>query len=148
MFLKATFEQYLPHELKSSVDKHSQKLFNFFSHYIQIMSFNEFTGDRFRRSDVYAAIETYLSSTSATQVRRLKADAVRDSTPASRSGGGLRQARGQEPEVFLPTSKRRATTFLQPAAEALHQQRRRVEFEHPATFETLAMEPERKRGYQ
>ncbi|XP_042002698.1 AAA-ATPase ASD, mitochondrial-like [Salvia splendens] len=79
MFLKAILDQYLPRQLKASVDKHSQKLLNLLSPYIQI-TFNEFTGERFKRSDVYASIETYLSSTSAAQARRLKADSLRDST--------------------------------------------------------------------
>ncbi|XP_042005978.1 AAA-ATPase ASD, mitochondrial-like [Salvia splendens] len=79
MFLKAILDQYLPRQLKASVDKHSQKQLNLLSPYIQI-TFNEFTGERFKRSDVYAAIETYLSSTSAAPARRLKADSLRDST--------------------------------------------------------------------
>lgn len=81
MFLKAILDQYLPHHLKSSVDKHSQKLFTFLSPYIQI-TFNEFTGERLMRSEAYSAIETYLSSTSSAQARRLKADMIKNSTQA------------------------------------------------------------------
>ncbi|XP_057770390.1 AAA-ATPase ASD, mitochondrial-like [Salvia miltiorrhiza] len=193
MFLKAILEQYLPRELKSSFDKHSQRLFNFFSPYIQI-SFNEFTGERFRRSDVYAAIETYLSSTSATQARRLKADAVRDSTQAvslslddneevadEHAGVKVWWASGKhvaknQTFSFQPASDERRfynlrfhkkhrsfiiETYLNhvmkegKAIEVRNRRRKlytnsgaawsHVEFEHPATFETLAMEPERKR---
>ncbi|KAG6408647.1 hypothetical protein SASPL_131665 [Salvia splendens] len=146
MFLKAILDQYLPRQLKASVDKHSQKQLNLLSPYIQI-TFNEFTGERFKRSDVYAAIETYLSSTSAAPARRLKADSLRDSTrPVSLSLDDneevadehadvkrfllcdkgvvvLWHAHHKEPDLFLPTDERREA-FLQPPvpqkAQKLH----------------------------
>lgn len=194
MFLKTILEQYLPRQLKNSVDKHSQKLLNFLSPYVQI-TFNEFTGERFKRSDVYAAIETYLSSTSASQARRLKADAVRDSTQAVSLSMDDNEEVGDEHagvKVWWSSGKHVAkaqTLSFQPVAnderryynlrfhkkhrnfiietylnhvmkegKAIEVRNRRrklytnsgagwshVAFEHPATFETLAMEPEMKK---
>lgn len=78
MFLWAMFQQYFPHQLRSSVEKYTQRLVSFVYPYIQI-TFNEFTGERLMRSEAYSAIETYLSSNSSMQAKRLKADVVKDS---------------------------------------------------------------------
>ncbi|KAI3670018.1 hypothetical protein L6452_41591 [Arctium lappa] len=79
MFVWAIIQQYFPHNIRNFLDKHSQKLLTLFYPYIQI-TFNEFTGERFKRSEAYSAIETYLATTSAVQARRLKADVVKNTT--------------------------------------------------------------------
>ncbi|KAJ6697350.1 hypothetical protein OIU85_003697 [Salix viminalis] len=78
MFAWAMFKQYCPHGLQEFMDKYSKRAFTFFYPYIQI-TFNEFTGDRFMRSEAYSAIENYLGSRSSTQAKRLKADVVKSS---------------------------------------------------------------------
>uniref|UniRef100_A0A803QM50 AAA-type ATPase N-terminal domain-containing protein n=1 Tax=Cannabis sativa TaxID=3483 RepID=A0A803QM50_CANSA len=45
--------------------------------YIHI-TFNEYSGDRFKRSEVYLAIQNYLSTNSTARAKRLKADDVKD----------------------------------------------------------------------
>ncbi|KAK6127264.1 hypothetical protein DH2020_038990 [Rehmannia glutinosa] len=75
MFLKPILEKYFP---KNPIEKHFQKLFTFLSPYIQI-TFNEFTGERLMRSEAYSAVQTYLTSNSSAQARRLKAEIVKNS---------------------------------------------------------------------
>ena len=77
MFSWAILKRFLPHDLRSFVDRYSQRFFRYVSPYIQI-SFNEYTGERLMRSEAYSAIENYLSSRSATQAKRLKADLVKN----------------------------------------------------------------------
>ncbi|KZV27331.1 hypothetical protein F511_02440 [Dorcoceras hygrometricum] len=79
MFLRAILERYAPPQLKGFLEKHFIRAFNFLSPYIQV-TFNEFTGERLMRSDAYSSIETYLSSTSSAQARRMKADIVKNSS--------------------------------------------------------------------
>ncbi|XP_073287321.1 AAA-ATPase ASD, mitochondrial-like [Primulina huaijiensis] len=79
MFMRAILERYAPPQLKAFLEKHFTKAFNFLSPYIQI-TFNEFTGERLMRSEAYSAIETYLSSISSAQARRMKADVLKNSS--------------------------------------------------------------------
>ncbi|PKI38326.1 hypothetical protein CRG98_041284 [Punica granatum] len=78
MFLWAVFQQYFPtHHIRGQIDKYFQRAFNFFYLYVQV-TFNEHTGERFMRSEAYSAIENYLSITSSTQAKWLKADIGRN----------------------------------------------------------------------
>ncbi|XP_075517786.1 AAA-ATPase ASD, mitochondrial-like [Primulina tabacum] len=79
MFARAILERYVPPQLKAFLEKHFIKAFNFLSPYIQV-TFNEFTGERLMRSEAYSAIETYLSSISSSQARRMKADVLKNSS--------------------------------------------------------------------
>ncbi|KAL0428501.1 UNVERIFIED_CONTAM: AAA-ATPase ASD, mitochondrial [Sesamum latifolium] len=193
MFMKAILEQYFPHHLRSSVEKHSQKLLSFLSPYVQI-TFNEFTGERLIRSDAYSAIETYLSSNSSAQASRLKADVVKNSSQAVSlsmddneevadefSGVKVWWASGKnisktQTFSFHPVNDEKrfynlrfhkkhrkfiTETYINhvlkegKSIEVRNRQRKlytnsgsswsHVPFEHPATFQTLAMEPEKKR---
>ncbi|KAJ6697353.1 hypothetical protein OIU85_003700 [Salix viminalis] len=78
MFAWAMFKQYCPYNLQEIIDKYSKRAFTFIYPYIQI-SFNEFTGDRFIRSEAYSAIENYLGSHSSTRAKPLKVDVVKSS---------------------------------------------------------------------
>ncbi|KDP20622.1 hypothetical protein JCGZ_04129 [Jatropha curcas] len=77
MFAWAVFQQYFPYELRSYIDTYSQKIISIFYPDIHII-FDEYTGEDLRRSDVYAAIQNYLSTNSSTRAKRLKADVVKD----------------------------------------------------------------------
>lgn len=81
MFVKAMYEQYLPHPWRYSIYlflyRYIQRVVQFFSPYLRI-TFEEFTGDRFNRSDTYITIETYLSEKSSEQARRFKGNFVKD----------------------------------------------------------------------
>ncbi|KAI3726071.1 hypothetical protein L1987_65868 [Smallanthus sonchifolius] len=79
MFVWAIIQQYFPYNVRNFLDKYSQRFLTFFYPYIQI-TFNEFTGERFKRSEAYSAIETYLGKTTSTQAKRLKADVIKNNT--------------------------------------------------------------------
>ncbi|XP_075638662.1 AAA-ATPase ASD, mitochondrial-like [Castanea sativa] len=84
MFLWAMFDNYFPDHLRSFILSYSMKLASFVYPYINI-TFNEFIGDSdeymdLKRSDAYAAIETYLSGKSSREARNLKAVVVKDSS--------------------------------------------------------------------
>jgi chaperone BCS1 len=191
MFAWAMFKQYCPYSVQEYFDKYSKRAFTFVYPYIQI-SFNEFTGDRFMRSEAYSAIENYLGSRSSTQAKRLKADVVKNSQSVVLSmddyeevgdefqGVKLRWASGKhisktQSVSFYPVTDEKKyykLTFhkrhrqlilgdylnhvLKEGNEIKVRNRQRklytnsgsywrhVVFQHPASFETLAMEAERK----
>uniref|UniRef100_A0A5B7BZH1 AAA+ ATPase domain-containing protein n=1 Tax=Davidia involucrata TaxID=16924 RepID=A0A5B7BZH1_DAVIN len=192
MFLWAMFQQYFPHQFRSSIEKYSQRLVTYFYPYIQI-TFNEFTGERLMRSEAYSAIETYLSSNSSTQAKRLKADIVKNSQSLALSmddheevadefrgvkvwwASGKHISKTQSFSFYPVTDekrnykltfhKRNRDLIIGPylnyvlkegkAIKIRNRQRKlytnngsswsHVVFEHPATFQTLAMEPEKKK---
>ncbi|XP_039068323.1 AAA-ATPase ASD, mitochondrial-like [Hibiscus syriacus] len=77
MFIWAIFQLYFLNQFRTSIEKYSQRLLALIYPYIQI-TFNEFTGERLMRSEAYSAIENYLTSTSSSQAKRLKADMVKN----------------------------------------------------------------------
>ncbi|KAK6150660.1 hypothetical protein DH2020_015592 [Rehmannia glutinosa] len=199
MVAYAMFQNYFPYELRGPIRRYSQKLINFFYPYIQI-SFPEYHGDGFARSNAFTAIERYLNANSTTQAKRLKANVVRDSeaivlTMANHEevtdeyqGIKLRWAssettpnrqsisfypREDEKRYFRLTFHRKhrdviTTNYLKHVlnegkAITVKERRRKlytnnksegygyrrsmwshVLFEHPATFDTLAMDPDKK----
>ncbi|GMN47111.1 hypothetical protein TIFTF001_016283 [Ficus carica] len=78
MFVYAMFQQYFPYQFRSYFTKYSNKVVGLVYPYIQI-TFNEYSGDRFKRSEVFTAIQTYLSANSSERARRLKAHDIKDS---------------------------------------------------------------------
>uniref|UniRef100_A0A6N2KG77 AAA+ ATPase domain-containing protein n=1 Tax=Salix viminalis TaxID=40686 RepID=A0A6N2KG77_SALVM len=132
MFAWAMFKQYCPYKLQEYIDKYSKRAFTFIYPYIQI-SFNEFTGDRFMRSEAYSAIENYLGSRSSTQAKRLKADVVKSSQSIILSMDDYEE--GNEIKV----RNRQRKLYTNSGSYWRH-----VVFQHPASFESLAMEAERK----
>ncbi|KAB1216699.1 putative mitochondrial chaperone BCS1-B [Morella rubra] len=79
MFVWAIIRQYCPYELRRFFEKYSHRLMGYFYPYIRI-SFHEFTGDRLKRSEAYAAVEAYLSANSSRSAKRLKAEMGKDSS--------------------------------------------------------------------
>ncbi|KDP20621.1 hypothetical protein JCGZ_04128 [Jatropha curcas] len=77
MFAYAMFQQYFPDQLHGYARTYLQKLIAFTSPYIHI-TFHEYTGERLKRSEVYTAIQSYLSANSSMRAKRLKADVVKD----------------------------------------------------------------------
>jgi chaperone BCS1 len=193
MFIWAMFKQYCPYQLQNYFEKHSKRVFTFVYPFIQI-TFNEFAGDRFMRSEAYSAIENYLGSSSSMQAKRLKADVVKNSTQSlvlsmddfeevtdEFQGVKLRWASGKHiaktPSFsFYPATDERMYytltfhkrhrnlilgTYLShvlkegDAIKVKNRQRklytnsgscwRHVVFEHPASFETIAMEAGKKK---
>ncbi|MFQ6662176.1 hypothetical protein Gotur_030074 [Gossypium turneri] len=191
MFVWAVFQQYFPYQFRGYIEKYSQRLLNFVYPYIQI-TFNEFTGERLMRSEAYSAIESYLSSTSSSQAKRLKADIVKNNRSLVLSmddheevadefqGVKLWWASGKhvgktQSFAFYPVTdekrfykltfhKKHRDLIIGPylkhvlkegkAIKVRNRQRKlytnngsnwsHVVFEHPATFQTLAMEQDKK----
>ena len=79
MFLWAMFDKYFPYHLRILIMSYNKKLVSYVYPYIQIR-FNEFTGEYLKRSEAYAAIETYLSTKSSSEAKNLKAVVIKDST--------------------------------------------------------------------
>ncbi|CAI0453678.1 unnamed protein product [Linum tenue] len=192
MFVWALFQQYFPYQLRHNIDKYFQRAFSFVYPYIQI-TFSEFTGERLMRSELYSAIENYLSSTSSTQAKRLKADVLKNNQSLVLSmddheevadefqGIKLWWASGKnisktQTLSFYPVKdekryykltfhKRHRDLVIGPylshvlkegkAINVRNRQRKlytnngshwsHVMFEHPATFETLALEADKKK---
>ncbi|MBA0652491.1 hypothetical protein Goklo_019750 [Gossypium klotzschianum] len=191
MFVWAVFQQYFPYQFRGYIAKYSQRLLSFVYPYIQI-TFNEFTGERLMRSEAYSAIESYLSSTSSSQAKRLKADIVKNNRSLVLSmddheevadefqGVKLWWASGKhvgktQSFAFYPVTdekrfykltfhKKHRELIIGPylkhvlkegkAIKVRNRQRKlytnngpnwsHVVFEHPATFQTLAMEQDKK----
>ncbi|MBA0741222.1 hypothetical protein Gogos_014390 [Gossypium gossypioides] len=191
MFVWAVFQQYFPYQFRGYIEKYSQRLLSFVYPYIQI-TFNEFTGERLMRSEAYSAIESYLSSTSSSQAKRLKADIVKNNRSLVLSmddheevadefqGVKLWWASGKhvgktQSFAFYPVTdekrfykltfhKKHRDLIIGPylkhvlkegkAIKVRNRQRKlytnngpnwsHVVFEHPATFQTLAMEQDKK----
>ncbi|XP_054800543.1 AAA-ATPase ASD, mitochondrial-like [Prosopis cineraria] len=78
MFLYAMFEKFFPPPLRGHLRSFTNKLTSLVSPYVHI-TFHEFTGERLKRSEAFAAIQTYLSGNSSQRANRLKAEVVKDS---------------------------------------------------------------------
>lgn len=192
MFVWAIIQQYFPYNIRNFFDKYSQRFLTFFYPYIQI-TFNEFTGERFKRSEAYSAIETYLGTTSSMQAKRFKADIIKNNTqPLALSmddheevaddfnGVKVYWASGKnilksQSFSFYPNTdekryykltfhKRHRELIFGPYLNHVLKQGREIKvknrlrklytnngaqwshvvFEHPASFQTLAMDPVKK----
>ncbi|GLU01979.1 hypothetical protein SLE2022_192540 [Rubroshorea leprosula] len=78
MFINAIIQQYFPFHIRGYVEKYGQKFVSFVYPYVEI-TFDEFTGERMKRSEAFCAIRNYLSAKSSAHVKRLKADVVKNS---------------------------------------------------------------------
>ncbi|XP_040987283.1 AAA-ATPase ASD, mitochondrial-like [Juglans microcarpa x Juglans regia] len=200
MFLWAIIRQYCPYELRRFFEKYTHQLTGYFYPYIRI-SFHEFTGDRLKCSEAYAAVEAYLSTNSSKSAKRLKAEMGKDSSNlvlsmddyervtdefrgvkvwwvsskvASTPTRSMSYYPEQEKRLYKLTFHRKyrqtiTESYLEHVVRegkeirVRNRQRKlytnspgykwpsykqtmwsHIVFEHPATFETMAMEPEKK----
>jgi len=197
MFLWAIIRQYCPYELRRFLEKYTHRLTGFFYPYIRI-SFHEYTGDRLKRSEAYAAVEAYLSANSSKSAKRLKAEMGKDSSNlvlsmdehervtdefrgakvwwmSSKVASQTTRSMAYYPEQYKLTFHNKYRDVITEAylehvvkegkeIRVRNRQRKlytnspgykwpsykqtmwsHIVFEHPATFETMAMEPEKKR---
>ena len=201
MFVYAIVQQYFPYQLRNHFDKYSNKVLAIVYPYIQI-TFHEYTGDRFKRSEVYDAIQSYLSANSSTRAKRLKANDMKNSKSLTLSLDDNEEVNDEFRGVKLwwtsykssPTSStftfypnsdekryyrlsfhrrhrdlitsmylshvikegkgievrnRQRKLYTNGSSENWYGEKRtkwtHVLFEHPATFETLAMDPKKKK---
>lgn len=204
MFVKAMYEQYLPYQWREAIHyylfRYTERVVRFFSPYITI-TIDEFTGERFNRSQIFTTIETYLSEMTSMEARGLKASFVKDGKALMLGLGDneevtdkfrgakvwwrarKKSSRTQTLSIYPGSDEKRhyqltfhgryrdeiTGPYLQyvleqgKAIEIRKRQRKlftnikdsesgynrskswtHVEFKHPATFDTLAMEPTKK----
>ncbi|KAK9194741.1 hypothetical protein WN944_005448 [Citrus x changshan-huyou] len=78
MFVYAIFKAHFPYCLWGYVERCSHTLAPHMYHYIEI-TFDEFSGERLNHSEVFSAIQNYLSIKASKHAARFKADVVEDS---------------------------------------------------------------------
>ncbi|XP_040985643.1 AAA-ATPase ASD, mitochondrial-like [Juglans microcarpa x Juglans regia] len=79
VLLWTLYPQYFPKELRRYFNKYTSIIINYFNPYINI-SFSEASEDRFKRSDAYLTVETYLSAKAPKTAKRLKAELGKDNS--------------------------------------------------------------------
>ncbi|XP_061345320.1 AAA-ATPase ASD, mitochondrial-like isoform X3 [Gastrolobium bilobum] len=150
MFVYAMFEKFFPPHLRIYVSKYTQKFTGLMYPYIQI-KFPEFSGERLKRSEAYSAIQTYLSANSSQSAKRLKAEVVKDSqTPLVLSMDDNEEIndefQGEGKNIAL--KNRQLKLYTNNPSKHWHGYKStkwsHITFEHPARFETLAMDPKKK----
>ncbi|OWM69791.1 AAA-ATPase ASD, mitochondrial-like [Punica granatum] len=200
MIIMALFRDHFPPQLRDLLEKYTSKLVRLLYPYIEI-TFPEYTGEWFKKSDVYTAIQNYLTEKATMRAKKLKADTIKGSqslilTMADNEevtdkfqGAKLWWSsnkivpRGMSLSFYPATEERRfyrltfhkrhrdliTDTYIKHVvnegkAIAMKNRQRKlftntpsgnwsgykstkwnhVVFEHPATFDTLAMEPKKK----
>ncbi|MBA0829370.1 hypothetical protein Goarm_013979, partial [Gossypium armourianum] len=78
MLFYTLFNQFFPHQLQVSFEKYFNRIVRYAYPYVEI-TFDEFTGERMKRSEAYSRIKSYLSDKSTASAKRLKADVVKGS---------------------------------------------------------------------
>ncbi|KAI3505426.1 hypothetical protein L1887_27555 [Cichorium endivia] len=193
MFVWAIFQQWFPEELGNHIEKYVRRLLGILNPYITI-SFYEYNGDEYERSEAYIAIERYLSNNSSNGVKRLKANVVRNSKSIFLSMEDYEEVTdefegiiitwasskiipqqraliayndGDEKRYYKLTCHRKDKDIVTKVyvphvldeGDAISQKNRQpklytngkstrwghILFEHPSTFDTLAMHPEKKK---
>lgn len=79
IFLYSILGKYFPPHIEAYVRRHSRRLFAAVYPYVQI-TVSEYSGERMKRSEAYAAIESYLASSCSQHANKLKANFGKDST--------------------------------------------------------------------
>ncbi|XP_050381724.1 AAA-ATPase ASD, mitochondrial-like [Argentina anserina] len=200
MFGYAMVMQIFPYQLRTPIKIYANKMFGYVYPYIQI-SFDEYTGEWHKKSELFATIQSYLSTKSSTEAKRLKAQDVKDSkslvlamddneevtdefqgiklwwasskNPPTKSSFSFYPQSDDKRQYKLTFHRRHRDIIMgsyldhvrkQGKAIAVSNRQRKlfinnpasnwsgykatkwspVVFEHPATFETIAMEPKKK----
>ncbi|KAE8706358.1 putative ATP binding protein [Hibiscus syriacus] len=77
MLVYTLFKKFFPHHLQLYLEKFFRKSVSFIYPYVEV-TFDEFSGERFKRSEAYLKIKTYLSDKSSASAKRLKANVEKD----------------------------------------------------------------------
>ncbi|KAL0728410.1 hypothetical protein Bca4012_024503 [Brassica carinata] len=155
MFFWAMYKQFFPYRLQTLIEKYVYKLMGWVSTSVHI-KFDEYTG--LRKSESYNSIRNYLSSnlddheavedvfngvkvTWSSNVSKRE-----DQSNSNKSAGnGSEESRRREIE-FKNRERKLYTNNNSTSLFARDDKWCSVPFHHPATFETLAMDPEKKEG--
>ncbi|CAN1162825.1 AAA-ATPase ASD, mitochondrial [Linum perenne] len=164
------FHRNLPRDYRNHIGKFLHKFLSFLYPYIEV-TFHEYSDDyHHRRNTIYASIENYLSSKSIQQARSLKADSYKGNHKLR-----LSMDDHQEKKFYKLTFNRKHRDFVtgdyikhvieEGNAIELHNRQRKLHangsrkthggsetaswshilFNHPASFQTLAIDPVRKK---
>ncbi|KFK33743.1 hypothetical protein AALP_AA5G054200 [Arabis alpina] len=167
MFIWAMYSQYVPRHLRVYVEKYAYKMIGWVSSYVHI-KFTENT-EGLKRSENYDAIRNYLSTNSAARAKRLKANESKNSKSMVLSMDDHEDVEDEFQGVKVKWYSNVKVTQTQSNYGRSSSDERRerklytnnssqewypwrsgkwsnVPFHHPATFETLAMNPEKKEG--
>ncbi|KAK4368864.1 hypothetical protein RND71_012656 [Anisodus tanguticus] len=169
VFTWTMYQNYFPHELRGYIRRYTNKLVSYFYPYIHIR-FHEYETDGwFEHSKAYVAIERYLSKNSSTQARRLRdgQSLVLPMDDHEEVTGGYKGkkvwwissqqlgntqiiswcSREDEKRRFLREKQRKLYTNNKGGSGYGYRRRMwsQVVFEHPSTFDTSAMKPNKKR---
>ncbi|KAI3470174.1 hypothetical protein Pfo_026837 [Paulownia fortunei] len=164
-------ERVIPDQLWFTVSRFFQNLVNFFNPYIEI-TFDEFPSESYGRSKAYAAIETYLGTNFSLHADSLKANIAQGSRCVALSMDDYEEitdiykgvkvwwmrsksfprsnvisfhgAGDEERRAYVLSFRRRHRDIII-GSYLSHMMWRHVGFEHPATFDTLAMDPKKKK---
>ncbi|CAE6071571.1 unnamed protein product [Arabidopsis arenosa] len=197
MFIYTIFKQFFPH-FGGHLEPYLHRLFGRFYPYIQI-TFHEYSGEHFKRSEAYLGIQSYLSKDSSARAKKLKANTTKgskslvlsmdDKEEITDDFEGVRvwwqskkEGTTRQPFSFYPAAdekrfymlrfhrrdreviierylehvmregktielKNRERKLYSNTPEQSHGNQTKwshVTFEHPATFDTLAMEENKK----
>ncbi|CAL4992875.1 unnamed protein product [Urochloa decumbens] len=151
IFLWSVVERQLPASLTHRLAAWAERLFSHLSPYLEI-TISEHGAERFNRSDIFLAAEAYLSAACARRARKLKAELRKGSKSLQVSvgrvtddfGGATSPRRSQGRGVTARNRQRRLFTNGPGRGGSKGGGWSHVAFEHPATFDTLAMDPGRK----
>ncbi|ESQ32641.1 hypothetical protein EUTSA_v100053381mg, partial [Eutrema salsugineum] len=166
MFIYTIFKQWFPH-FGDHLEPFFQRHLGRFYPYIQI-TFHEYSGEHFKRSEAYLGIQSYLSKDSSARAKKLKANTIKGSKSLvlsmddkeeitddfedvtvwwqSKKEGSVRQSisfypAADEKRYYMLRFHRRDREVI---IERYLEHWNHVTFEHPATFDTLAMEEKKK----
>ncbi|EOA25826.1 hypothetical protein CARUB_v10019198mg [Capsella rubella] len=197
MFVYTIFKQCFP-QFGDYLEPFFHRLFGFFNPYIQI-TFHEYSGEHFKRSEAYLGIQSYLSKDSSARAKKLKANTTKGSKSLvlsmddkeeitddfegvrvwwqSKKEKGTRQSFSFYPEadekrfymlrfhrrdreviidryldhvmregktIELKNRERKLYSNTPGQSHGNNTKWSHVSFEHPATFDTLAMEETKK----
>ncbi|KAL1214828.1 AAA-ATPase ASD [Cardamine amara subsp. amara] len=78
VFIYTIFERFFPYRLREHFEPLAQRFIGIFYPYIQI-KFHEYSGERFKRSDAYDAIQSYLRKDSSSRAKKLTANTIKGS---------------------------------------------------------------------
>ncbi|CAI9290783.1 unnamed protein product [Lactuca saligna] len=171
MFVWAIFRQLFPEEFQRDVRKYVNKVVSYVYPYVEI-TFHEYQPDSwFERSKAFVSIERYLSTNSSNRAKRLKANVVKDCESVVLSMDDYEEVTDefQGIKIWWTSSKsipqQRALFSYRGKAIAVKTRQRKlytnnksenwsgyrrtmwshIIFEHPSTFDTLAMDPKKKK---
>ncbi|KAK0584715.1 hypothetical protein LWI29_017549 [Acer saccharum] len=166
MFVWAIFKDHFPHRLRLLIEKYIEKLVKFVCPYIEI-TFHEFYGGEYmKRSKAFSDIQNYLGKKATSQASKFKADVIKgsksliltmdDHEEVPDEFNGVKRTHhwivyrscDKEGKNVASTNRQRKLYSNNPSKDWYsgwkNSKWSHVFFEHPATFETLAMETKKK----